>query len=234
MGERRAIKGFIYIFLGFLLLCFIVSISDQYIELPKKILDLVSNTIVVAPIFGPMTLLISVLVALSLYKQNRDIAAQTTERHQKAETFNHIITQTRDRDVIEMFEEMRALRAYFREHPEPNPERSYEVVRNLEIELTDGKHKRAEDILKKVFNYYEATAIGLKNETLHEEMLEKWWRTTFILDWVDWKSYVEKMRTEESTPRAFIEFENLSKEWARSHRFNYLIKSYKQGNEALA
>ena len=78
----------------------------------------------------------------------------------------------------------------------------------------DIKGKTGNDIIKKVFNYYEATAIGVRMGALEEDVIRKWWRKTYILDWLDFKFYVQYIRENEKTPRAYCEYEALVTRWA--------------------
>ena len=162
-------------------------------------------------------------------------------------SFEHIAIQTRDRDLITMFEEFRQLRRYMNDIKQAHdgvwtPTKSVHEVQNYYVGKPLGadadadatakggrrsvpplpsdpceddiKGKTGNDVIKKVFNYYEATAIGVRMGALEEDVIRKWWRKTYILDWLDFKFYVQYIRENEKTPRAYCEYEALVTRWA--------------------
>jgi len=132
-------------------------------------------------------------------------------RARRTASFDHIAQQTRDRELIEMFEEFRVVRRKVLDGKE-NPV-SIDDIEGLVID----HHRRAlgaEDIIKKVFNYYEATAIGIREGALEEQIIKGWWRTSFVLDWADFSEYVRQRRKRYRIPKLFSEYEALVDRWA--------------------
>lgn len=132
-------------------------------------------------------------------------------RARRSASFDHIAQQTRDRELIEMFEEFRVVRRKVTADKQ-NPV-SIDDIEGLIID----HHRRAlsaEDIIKKVFNYYEATAIGIREGALEETIIKGWWRSSFVLDWADFSEYVRQRRKRYEIPKLFCEYEELVKKWA--------------------
>lgn len=133
------------------------------------------------------------------------------KRARRSASFDHIAQQTRDRELIEMFEEFRVVRRKVTDGKE-NPV-SIDDIEGLIID----HHRRAlsaEDIIKKVFNYYEATAVGIREGALEEQIIKGWWRTSFVLDWADFSEYVRQRRKRYGIPKLFCEYEALVQKWA--------------------
>lgn len=135
----------------------------------------------------------------------------TKESAKKRNSFDHIATQTRDHDLIRMFEEFRAIRRHF---VDKQLDFSYDNVMREEVELPNGTTKRAENVVKKVFNYYEATAIGIKRGALENSIIKEWWRKTYIQHWIEFKGYVRSARERDSAPKLFKEYQCIVEKWA--------------------
>ena len=125
-------------------------------------------------------------------------------------SFEHIAIQTRDHDLIQMFEQFRLARRKLRD----GHIGSFGVLQVEDREISyNGRMLMAEDVLKKVFNYYEATAIGIKNGALNEAILRDWWRRSDVLDFIDFALYVFQRRLRDDAPKMFIEYEQLALKW---------------------
>ncbi|WP_421857873.1 DUF4760 domain-containing protein [Oceanicaulis sp.] len=129
----------------------------------------------------------------------------------KNNSFFHIAIQTRDHDLIQMFEQFRLARRKLRD----GHIGSFGVEQVDEREISyAGKMLMAEDVLKKVFNYYEATAIGIKNGALNEPILKDWWRRSYVLDFIDFALYVYQRRLRDGAEKLFSEYELQAINWA--------------------
>ncbi|WP_417478553.1 DUF4760 domain-containing protein [Maricaulis sp.] len=130
-----------------------------------------------------------------------------------ANSFQHIAVQTRDGDLIEMFEEFRVVR---RSLKASNGTKALDadIVEAAEPIKIGARKVKPSDVIKKVFNYYEATAIGVKRHALDEAMIRSWWRKSYILDWMDFAEYIRAKRKRDRLPRLFIEYESLVRRWA--------------------
>lgn len=133
------------------------------------------------------------------------------QREQINNSFGHIAIQTRDHDLIQMFEQFRLARRKLRDGHDGSL--GVEQVQDREISY-NGRMLMAEDVLKKVFNYYEATAIGVKQEALNEPILRDWWRRSYVLDFNDFALYVYQRRLRDDADKMFIEYEGLARKWA--------------------
>ena len=142
-----------------------------------------------------------------------------------ANSFNHIAVQTRDGDLIRMFEEFRQVGRILRT---VNGKKALDVEFIEEFDYASYQSELAEagvpqpdehfpvpaDVIKKVFNYYEATAIGIKRHALDEDLVKSWWRKRYILDWIEYADYIRSKRKTHKLPKLFIEYESLVRKWA--------------------
>lgn len=144
------------------------------------------------------------LVAVQIWHSGR-----TTKKNN---SFVHIAIQTRDHDLIQMFEQFRLARRKLRD----GHIGSFGVEQVDEREISyNGRMLMAEDVLKKVFNYYEATAIGIKNGALNEPILKDWWRRSYVLDFIDFALYVYQRRLRDGADKLFSEYEEQAIRWAK-------------------
>ncbi|MEQ8405704.1 MAG: DUF4760 domain-containing protein [Oceanicaulis sp.] len=158
-------------------------------------------------VLNALVLVVIVGSAIIAWKTLQD----ANKRARCSASFDHIARQTRDRELIEMFEEFRVVRRKVTDGKQ-NPV-SIDDIEGLIID----HHRRAlsaEDIIKKVFNYYEATAIGIREGALEEQIIKGWWRTSFVLDWADFSEYVRQRRKRYGIPKLFSEYEALVQKWA--------------------
>ncbi|WP_019961412.1 DUF4760 domain-containing protein [Woodsholea maritima] len=159
-------------------------------------------------LFALFVLISTAYLAWLTLRSNKD-------RECKTNSFKHIAEQTRDRELIEMFEEFRVVRKEVK-NGNDNP-LSIDHIVKIVIDH-NGRALKAEDVIKKVFNYYEATALGIATDALDEDIIKRWWRTSFVLDWSDFSEYIRQKRKGRSdspgNPKLYIELENLVKKWA--------------------
>ena len=71
----------------------------------------------------------------------------------------------------------------------------------------------ATDIIKKLFNYYEATAIGIELGALDEQVIESWWKTSYVRDWRAFKRYIKEKREADKIPRLYEKYEAQVARW---------------------
>jgi len=140
------------------------------------------------------------------------VTYRDAQRREKTNnSFHHIAKQTRDHDVIQMFEEFRRVRSELRDGHQ-----GAFGLKQVEGKVID-HHQRAlnaEDVVKKVFNYYEATAIGMKQSALEEQIIKDWWRRSYVLDWTDFAAYVREKRERDDAPKLYLEYETYVNRWA--------------------
>lgn len=91
----------------------------------------------------------------------------------------------------------------------------------------DHPHRSLVDYIIQVCNYYEAVAVGIRRGAIDRAMYRDWWRTSFVLDWVDLHQFVLGYRDAESVPGAYIEFEALACEWITREEIERLPETTK-------
>ena len=152
-----------------------------------------------------------------------------SQRREKVNnSFEHIAIQTRDHDLIKMFEEFRLVRAQLM--PDETITLGLDDVEGAEVSH-HGKMLSAEDVVKKVFNYYEATAIGIKKQALNETIIKDWWRRSYVLDFADFAQYVYEKRARDDAPKLYSEYESIVKQWHIGNEPDRLADAQKRSAE---
>jgi hypothetical protein len=78
------------------------------------------------------------------------------------------------------------------------------------------------EVIRAVLNRYELIAIGIQESTLDERIYKRWCRTTLVEDWRAIKPFVFQIRTVNSIPTLFCEFEAIAKRWATASEKPYM------------
>ena len=72
-------------------------------------------------------------------------------------------------------------------------------------------------MVKDMFNFYEAMALGVRANWLDEKILRSYWRTSYVLDFADFTAYVDDMRSEAlAGPKLYDAYEALVRKWRSS------------------
>lgn len=161
------------------------------------------------------SIVMSIVISLSALIAIWTIVS-ANRRARRASSFEHIARQTRDRELIEMFEEFRQVRNALTKRFDKLNGAPFGVkhVDGQEVSY----HKTmlsADDVLKKVFNYYEATAIGIDTDALDNDHIKRWWRGTYVLDFRDFAAFVYEQRLLAPAPELYVEYEKVARRWAK-------------------
>jgi hypothetical protein len=78
------------------------------------------------------------------------------------------------------------------------------------------------ETIRAVLNRYELVAIGIRQSTLDEKIYKRWCRTTLVGDWRAMKPFIVQIRTVNSIPSLYCEFEALAKKWANASEKPYV------------
>lgn len=168
----------------------------------------------ILPALSPLVLIISALIALSTYRQARRTAGKDAEAANKRakikSSFDHIVEQTRDKDLILMNQQFKEMIESLEKKHGVGPY-GYDHVHD---HMVDGKQRHyAQEIITKLFNYYEATAIGIELGALEEQIIKSWWRSSYIQDWTDFKGFVEGHRQATGRPRLYEKYQAQAEKW---------------------
>ncbi|MAC89223.1 MAG: hypothetical protein CMF73_07860 [Maricaulis sp.] len=166
------------------------------------------------PSLSPFVLLLSVGIAWLAFRdarrRNRIDHDEARKRDQVSKSFDHIIEQTRDRDLIEMNEQFKAVIDSLNKTG-PGP---YGLA---DVEGHFVKHRQAAidaaEVITKLFNYYEATAIGISLGALDEEIIKRWWRASYVEDWRDFSAYVTEKRDRDGRPALYRQYQLQAERW---------------------
>jgi hypothetical protein len=63
-------------------------------------------------------------------------------------------------------------------------------------------------------NRYELIAVGINEGALDERIYKRFWRTTFVNDWLRCRDAVRLQRSNFKNDKMFIEFESVARRWA--------------------
>ena len=165
---------------------------------------------------GAVTL---VVIAIAAFYARQQIQ-KTREREKINNSFHHIAIQTRDHDLIAMFEEFREVRAKLRDGGSGSL--GLDRVEGQEVSFHRAMLS-AEDVIKKVFNYYEATAIGMHQDALDKAIIKDWWRRSYVLDFSDFALYVYEKRLRDKAPKLYLEYEKIVLEWAQPNEEQMIL-----------
>ncbi len=134
----------------------------------------------------------------------------------KTKTMDFIAQQVNDRDLIDMFSELRNVKRRYGETV------SYETVyadykRYQEMvsdhgELANRRH--AYDLIVQVLNYYETWGIGIENQALNDKMLNEWWRSSLVRDFISLYGFILEYREKKEIRDTFENAEKLAIRWA--------------------
>lgn len=164
---------------------------------------------------SPIAIAASALIAIASIRHNRRQAEKGMEadnqRAKLAKSFDHIVRQTTDHDLILLAQQINNLVDELKTKFNKSKFNS-EDVRGVIVKHNDHAIY-ATDIIRKLFNYYEATAIGIELGALDEKVIEGWWKTSYVRDWRAFKIYIEEKRVVDKIPRLYEKYQAQVKKW---------------------
>lgn len=119
-----------------------------------------------------------------------------------------VVAMTTDPNVSRVLEDYRSLRTFFEKNEK------VQRWRDLDILIITNKNREftAYKALMEMFNFYEMISIGINNKFFDEVIIREFWRTSLVLDWLDFEHIVVDKRKEQ--PKIFANFERLARRWA--------------------
>ena len=147
--------------------------------------------------FGPFAILISALGAWIFAWLAIDTNRKVNRRKAALDYFNRAIW---DKDFID------ARKMFLAEIKKDGGLLNWADVRHISSpQLT---------AIDNIFQHYELIAIGIKNDTLDEQVCKQWCRGSLIRDWKNSESCVKKIREISGNPKIYLEFEMLALRWS--------------------
>lgn len=132
----------------------------------------------------------------------------------RSETVDLIMRMTSDAHVSGMLDRFRSLRLSLDAQDRSNP--SLATLRRHTF-VWDGAPWDPTRVVKDMFNFYEAMALGVRANWLDEKILRSYWRTSYVLDFADFTAYVDDMRSEAlAGPKLYDAYEALVRKWRSS------------------
>ena len=135
---------------------------------------------------------LSAIAAFAVIYNNRKIAGRRS-------TMDLILHQESDRELIEARIEFNKIKVG--------------EVRPSTYGKPDKKNDPEAQIVRRVLNVHELTAVAIKEGVIDERVYRKWFNTTYIGDYDAMKDYITEARLTYLNPRAFCEFESTATRW---------------------
>lgn len=129
-------------------------------------------------------------------------------------TLDFISRQVHDRDLVELMSAFRRIRRKHEEDIRYDSVTQDDEVR-YGVEPAIAGVKRDFDYILQLLNYYEMLAIGVKTEALDEDMLQSWWRSSYVRDVTQLSMFILQYRDEIRAPALYVETEEMAWRWAR-------------------
>ncbi len=79
-----------------------------------------------------------------------------------------------------------------------------------------------DDIIKRVYNFYEFVASAINLGSLDEGIYKDWWRESFVKDWITFRGYITEARKNQNASELFQRLESKALEWANEEELEFL------------
>ena len=135
---------------------------------------------------------LSAIAAFALILDNRRTA-------KRRGTMDLILHQESDRELVEARVEFNRIKA--------------SEVRPSIYGKPDRKNEPQAQIIRRVLNVHELTAVAVKERVIDESVYRSWFNTTYIKDHDAMKDYIAEARKTYENPNAFCEFETMALRW---------------------
>ena len=153
---------------------------------------------------------------------------QNSKKQKIRDTTVSIITKmTSDAHLAHMLERFRQLR-YFMEGPGKEI-KNWEEFNKTTFVIGERAHS-ASQTLKDMFNFYEAISLGVVEGWLDKEIIKDFWRSSLVLDWLDFQIIVQDFRDNGGAgSELFSKYEALARDWAIGDEPKKFLKSHPDG-----
>lgn len=135
---------------------------------------------------------LSAIAAFYIIRDNRKLA-------KRRGTMDLILHQESDRELIEARVEFNKIKAG--------------QDRPSKFGKTEHKNEPYAQIIRRVLNVHELTAVAVKEGVIDECVYRSWFNTTYIKDYEAMKDYIAEARKTYDNARAFAEFEAMALKW---------------------
>jgi uncharacterized protein DUF4760 len=157
-----------------------------------------------APLLIAVGSLITATMSFLSFRHTRHAAV-------RSETVSLIMRMTSDAHVSGMLDRFRSLRLSLEAQDRANP--SLDVLRRHTFVWSAAPWDSTR-VVKDMFNFYEAMALGVSAGWLDEAILKSYWRSSYVLDFDDFRQYVDDMRSDElGGPKLYLAYEALVQKW---------------------
>jgi len=203
--------GAVVILAGVLVIATIYVEPEHHINMSDK---------VIARLLGIQTLILGAAAAFALMQVR---VVGKTNRIKAC--FDAMAAEISDRDLVLMRDRWRQLRRVVKDRKlELNYENLLKLEGSLNSHVVTGDdpavarqfhdpHRTLAEYVIQICNYYEVVAVGTRRGAIEKAMYMDWWRTSFVLDWLDLRAFISDYRRVQNVDSAFREFERLACEW---------------------
>lgn len=136
--------------------------------------------------------IVSAAAAFHLILDNRKIA-------RRRGTMDLILHQESDRELVEARVAFNKIKA--------GP------IRPSLYGQADRKNEPEAQIIRRVLNVHEMTAVAIREHVIDERVYRSWFNGTYLSDYEAMKDYIVEARKTYENPRAFCEYEALALRW---------------------
>lgn len=162
------------------------------------------------------TAVLALFAAVQIF---REFYSSRTTKHlaAKEKAFDQINRHVFDQQIVELFERWRVIKAKYQDNmiDFDSIYESYEKHKEyLRESNPSGEVRRHDyDVIVQLLNFYEQISIGIKRGTIDEQTYKEWWRTSFVLDWINSEKFVQRFRDRKQSPDTFSVYEQLARKW---------------------
>jgi|GEM_PF-3884273 hypothetical protein len=156
----------------------------------------------IAPLIIAFGSFVTAFFAIKTFRENR-------AQNKRDTTVSMITRMTCDGHVTEMMEKFRQLRYHLKGMDREI--KDWESAKNTQF-IFGGRSFDASRAIKDMYNFYEVLALGVEKGWLDESIIRSFWRTSYVLDWLDFQDVIVSFGNESS--EVFKKYENMAYQWA--------------------
>lgn len=160
----------------------------------------------IAPLFIAVGSLATATLAYLSFRHVRAASVRDT-------TVNLIVRMTADEHLTNVFDRFRCLRIDFEQRGQANP--GLDVVKAHTF-VWQGKPVDPTRVIRDMYNFYEAVALGVNEGWLNEKIFKSYWKSSYVADFRDFEKYVDEYRTAYDVKAAFSEYQRVVDRWSKS------------------
>ncbi len=158
-------------------------------------------------LYAPVVIAIgSLITAFMAYRSFRHLRYTSV----RDTTVSLIMRMTSEQHVTDMIDRFRCLRNSFEERDLSNP--TLDVVAQHTF-VWSGQVFDGTRVIRDMFNFYEAVALGIDEGWLNESIFKSYWKAAYVQDWYDYSRYVDELREKYGVLEVWAHYQDLVERW---------------------